>query len=184
MDQGVRTVNAEPLHPLIAGADDRNGRGIQCDNLRGKDSCDAGRRSGKRNGVCWKMRPWMPPMCTESEKSAYKTRRPVRSSPPSGASGRCAVGRGVASAREEVISPVFTRLLWRRLLAEQKGSFCGSGQMVPDLVCQRCERIPIRNLVRFRVQQANRPLLSGGISAFVLATAHEPFPHPRRHADV
>jgi hypothetical protein len=54
MDQGVRTVNAEQFHPLIAGTDDRTGRGIHCDNLRGKDSCDAGRRSGKRNGVCWK----------------------------------------------------------------------------------------------------------------------------------
>ena len=36
------------------GTDDRTGRGIRRDNLRGKDSCDAGRKSGRRNGVCWK----------------------------------------------------------------------------------------------------------------------------------
>jgi len=170
MDQGVRTVNAEQFHPLIAGADDRTVRGIHSDNLRGKDSCDAGRRSGKRNGVCWKN-------ATLDAADVHRVGQIRVQDAEAGAvvASERRVGMLCSGARGGVCERgsyflVFTRLLWRRLLAEQKGSVCGSGQMVPDLVCQRCERIPIRNLVRFRAQQANRPLLSGGISAFVLAT--------------
>jgi hypothetical protein len=52
-----------------------------------------GGEPGSESEFAGNIRPWIDPVCTVSAGSGYKTRKPVRSSSPSGASGCCTVGR-------------------------------------------------------------------------------------------
>jgi len=123
--------------------------------------------------------------------SAVESRRAGRRAVPS-------TDRGLRGARRDAVRwGAGWRLRETKLFVLFSRDCCGDGcwQSRKDGFADRAKWFPIwyanvvtgfqfSSLVRFRVQQANRPLLSRGISAFVLATAHEPFLHPRRHADV